>query len=288
METFVRVVEVGSLSGVARRSGLSLAAVSRQIAALEADLGGALLVRTTRKLSVTDAGRAFHARCERILAEVEEARRAARDDRAPRGRLVVSAPVSFGIARSSALAGLLDAHPSIEMVLRLEDHVVDLVTGGVDVAVRIGIPPPDSGAYVAHLLGTVRRVLVASPQWLARHGRPKQPAALASHPVLLHLPALGERNAWALRSAAGDEARVVVRGFMRTNTLHVLRDLAIAGRGVAMLTDFVANEAIASGALERVLPTWEGPSATAYAVHPAALRRSPKIRAFVEHVRANW
>jgi DNA-binding transcriptional LysR family regulator len=286
METFVRVVETGSLSAAARRTGLSLAAVSRQIAALEADLGGALLVRTTRKLSITEVGRTFHARCASILAEVDEARRIVRDDRALRGRLVVSAPVSFGIVRSSLLASLLDTHPSLELVLRFEDHVVDLVGDGVDVAIRVGIPPPDSGAYIAHVLGTVRRVLVASPPWLAQHGRPKQPADLGAHPVLLHIPAVGDGRAWLLRSATGEEARVVVAGPLRTNTLAVLRDLAIAGRGIAMLADFVVHDALASGALERVLPAWEGPRATAYALHPVALRRSPRVRAFIEHVRA--
>lgn len=288
METFVRVVEMGSLSGAARRTGQSLAAVSRQLAALEAELGGALVVRTTRKLSITEAGRAFHERSLRVLAEVDAARHVVRGDRAMRGRLVVSAPVSLGIQRAELFLALTTAHPSLTIDLRLEDRIVDLVAEGIDVAIRVGVAPPDTGTYVAHTLGPVRRVLVASPRWLARHGRPRHPSTLASHPALLHLPAGGDGDTWALRSEGGEDARIPMRGTLRSNALVVLRDLAIAGHGVAMVADFLATEALASGALERVLPTWEGPRATAYAVHPAVLRGSAKMRALVEHVRRAW
>jgi DNA-binding transcriptional LysR family regulator len=288
MDTFVRVVEMGSLSGAARRTGQSLAAVSRQMTALEAELGGALLIRTTRKLSITDAGRAFHERCLRVLAEVDGARQSVRGDRAMRGRLVVSAPVSLGIARAEALFGLTGAHPSLSIDLRLEDRVVDLVAECVDVAIRVGIAPPDSSVYVAHTLRPVQRVIVAAPQWLAKHGRARHPNALASHAALLHLPAAGEGDTWVLRHENGDEARVPMKAAMRSNALVVLRDLAIAGHGVAMVADFLVTEALARGTLERVLPTWEGPHATAYVVHPAALRGSAKIRALVERMRIAW
>ena len=288
MDTFVRVVEMGSLSGAARRTGQSLAAVSRQMTALEGELGGALLIRTTRKLSVTDAGRAFHERCLRVLAEVDGARQSVRGDRAMRGRLVVSAPVSLGIARAEALFGLTSAHPSLSIDLRLEDRVVDLVAEGVDVAIRVGIAPPDSSVYVAHTLRPVQRVIVAAPRYLAKRGRPRHPSALASHAALLHLPAAGEADTWVLRGDAGDDVRVPMHGAMRSNALVVLRDLAIAGHGVAMVADFLVTDALARGSLERVLPTWEGPPATAYAVHPVALRASAKVRALVERMRIAW
>ncbi|HEY4183398.1 MAG TPA: LysR family transcriptional regulator [Kofleriaceae bacterium] len=288
MDTFVRVVEMGTLSGAARRTGQSLAAVSRQISALEADLGGALLIRTTRKLSITDAGHTFHERCLRVLAEVDGARQSVRGDRAMRGRLVVSAPVSLGLERADALFGLTEAHRSLSIDLRLEDRVVDLVAEGVDVAIRVGIAPPDSTVYVAHTLRPVRRVVVAAPSWLAKHGRPRSPSALALHKALLHLPAAGESDTWVLRGEDGDEARIPMQGAMRSNALVVLRDLAIAGHGVAMVPDFLVTEALTRGALEHVLPKWEGPNATAYAVHPAALRSSAKIRALVERLRSAW
>ena len=288
MATFVRVVEMGSLSGAARRTRQSLATVSRKMTALEAEVGGALLIRTTRKLSVTDTGRAFHERCLRVLAEVDGARESVRGDRAMRGRLVVSAPVSLGIERADALFALTATHPALSIDLRLEDRVVDLVAEGVDVAIRVGIAPPDSSVYVAHTLRPVRRLMVAAPRWLAKHGRPRHPSALASHTALLHLPAAGEGDTWVLRAENGDERRVPMQAAMRSNALVVLRDLAIAGHGVAMIADFLVTEALASGALERVLPTWEGPLATAYAVHPWALRGSAKIRALVERMRLAW
>lgn len=287
MSTFVHVVEAGSLSAAARRTRLSLPAVSRQLAQLEHELGTTLVLRTTRKLTLTEPGRAFYERCVRILREVEDARAEVRGGEAA-GVVVLSAPVSLGLVRiAPEVEALLAEHPRLRVDLRLEDRVVDLLAEGVDVAIRAGVAPPDSPSIVAHAIGSFRRLLVASPRYLAQHGRPREPATLARHQALVQLPAEAAPGVWTLRRA-DEEVRVAVRGAFRTNALLALRDAAIAGRGIALLGEPMLEDALAERRLVRVLPDWEGPEAHVHALHHVALRRSARVRAVVEHLRAAW
>lgn len=282
MSMFVSVVDGKSLSAAARAQRVSLPAVSRQLRALEEDLGVPLVVRSTRRLHVTDAGQRWYEHCARVLRDVEEARASVRSSDEVRGRLVVSASLTFGVVEVlPRLAKLAERHPHLVVDLRLEDQLVDLIGEGVDVAIRAGSAPPDSTAYVAHPLVEMERWLVASPAWLRRNGTPREPAQLTKKPCLVQVTLAGATIPWRLRR--GEEERsVVVDGPLRSNAPLALRDLALAGMGVAYLPDFLVAKDITAKRLRRVLPDWTSPPLRAVAVHRAELRGAPRVRAFLE------
>src|SRR3954468_15866246 len=173
MRTFVAVIDAGSLSAAARNRRLSLAAVSRPLDALEADVGAKLALRTTRRLQITASGQRWYAHCTRILRELEDARADVAEGGAVRGAVVISAPITLGLALVvPRLHALARDNPRLEVDLRLEDHAVDLVGDGVDIAVRAGLAPPDSTSIVAHPMPSFTRVAVAAPSYLARRGTP--------------------------------------------------------------------------------------------------------------------
>jgi len=283
MRTFVAVVEGKSLSRAARTRRLSLPAVSRQLRALEDELGASLVIRSTRRLHVTEAGLDWYARCCRVLREIEDGKEAARDTRGVRGRLVISASLTFGqIVIVPRLAKLSETHPHLVIDLRLEDQLVDLVAEGVDIAIRAGSPPPDSTAFVAHPIFAMDRVLVASPRWLKKHGVPREPEQLAQRDCLIQVTPAGMVVPWSLRRAPDEAPRVVeVRGRLRGNAPMALRDLAVADAGIAYLPDWLVEEQLKSGALRRVLPGWTSGPITAWLIHRAELRGSPRVRAFL-------
>jgi DNA-binding transcriptional LysR family regulator len=284
MTTFVSVVEGKSLSAAARAQRLSLPAVSRQLRALEADLGVSLIARSTRRLRVTDAGRDWYEHCRRVLAQVEEARQAVRGKRGAHGRLVVSASLTFGASVIvPCLPALAERHPHLVIDLRLEDQLVDLVGEGVDVAVRAGSPPPNSTAVVAHPIFSMQRVLVAAPRWLRKHGAVREPEQLARHACLIQVTPAGTVIPWSLSREGAAEATVVeVYGRLRTNAPSALRDLALEGAGVAYLPDWLVAADIERGSLRRVLPQWSSNALNAWAVYRAELRGAPRLRAFLD------
>lgn len=282
MATFVRVVEGKSLSAAARSQRLSLPAVSRQLSALESELGTTLLVRSTRRLHVTDAGRSWYEHCVRILADLEDARSSVRDARGAAGTLVVSASLTFGsLVLVPRLKQLIERHPQLVVDLRLEDRLADLVGEGVDLAIRAGTPPPDSTAFVAHPLGTMYRVVVAAPRWLKKHGTPRDPGQLARFGCLQQVTPGGTVIQWALRR--GDQTqRIETRAALRSNAPIALRDLAIDGAGPAYLPEFLVKDDLALRRLRRVLPEWRSAPLTAWALYRSELRGSPRIRAFLD------
>lgn len=281
MATFVRVVEGHSLSAAARAQRLSLPAVSRQLRALEDDLGVPLVVRSTRSLHLTDAGRSWYEHCVRILGEVADARSAVGRNPTVRGTLVVSTSLTFGAeVIVPRLGRLVEAHPELVIDLRLEDRLVDVVGEGVDVAVRAGAPPPDSTAFVAHPIFSMERILVASPRWLRKHGTPREPLQLATRPCLIQVNPAGSIVRWRLRRKE-TEHTVEVRGQLRTNAPLALRDLAVDGAGIAYVPDWLVRDDLAAGRLRRVLPGWASPPLTAWAIHRTELRGAPRLRAFL-------
>jgi len=290
MATFVRVVEGGSLSAAARAQRLSLPAVSRQLRALEEDLGTTLVVRSTRRLHVTEAGQRWYEHCVRVLREVDDARASVRGEKSARGTLVVSASLTYGsLVIVPRLRKLTEEHPELVVDLRLEDQIVDLVAEGVDVAVRVGPPPPDSTAFIAHPLATMGRVLVASPRYLRKRGTPRTVKDLARKDCLLQVTPAGTVVRWRFRPAGADPAEprdetVDVHGRLRANAPLALRDLARDGAGIAYLPDWLVEEDIARGTLRRVLPDWESPPITSWAVHRAELRGTPRVTAFVRAI----
>lgn len=252
MATFVRIVDGGSLTAAAEAAGTSLTSVVRSLAALEKSVGARLLNRTTRRLSLTAEGRDYAERCRQILAAVEEADAALGEQKGSlRGRLVLTAPVTFGRLHVAPLAAsFLRQHPDLSVELLLLDRVVDLLEEGVDVAVRIGTLPDSSLAAVP--LGAVHRVCCASPAYLRRHGTPKQPQDLLKHRCI-GFKNEGSSADWRF-NVAGHELKVPVKPVFVTNQVEAAMDAAIAGLGCVSLLSYQARAGLASGALKVVLP----------------------------------
>ena len=287
MATFVSVVDGKSLSAAARAQRLSLPAVSRQLRALEADLGTSLIVRSTRRLHVTEAGTEWYEHCRRTLRDVESARDAMRGSKAVRGTLVVSASLTFGSeVIVPQLVRLVERHPKLSIDLRLEDQLVDLVGEGVDVAVRAGSAPPDSTSIFADPLAQMTRILVAAPRWLRKHRAPREPGQLAQHECLIQVTPSGSVIRWSLARVDHPEQTVSldVHGRLRTNTPTALRELAIAGAGVAFLPDWLVAPALAQDKLRRVLPEWSSLPITAWAIYRKELRGNARLKAFLEAI----
>jgi DNA-binding transcriptional LysR family regulator len=278
MATYVDIVDAGSLSAAARRKRLSLAAVSRQLGALEKDLGAALILRTTRALKVTDAGRVFYEHALRTLREIEAARANVRGTVS--GTLRVSAAFTVGLELLlDALPAIAEAHPALSIDLRLEDHASDLLRDGVDVAIRAGIAPPDSTSIIARELARFTRWAVASSRYLRAHATPKSVASLAKHAALVQLTNAGPLDAWTL----GDET-VRVQGPLRCTSPTAIRALALAGQGIALLPDWLVRDDIAAGRLKRVLAEHATPLVQLWALHRIELRDAPRVRVFLDHV----
>ncbi len=278
MATFVRIVDGGSLVAAARASRLSQAAVSRQLAALEAELGVRLIVRSTRRLQITEEGRRWYDRCVRLLRDLDDARAEVGGEGEPRGRVVISAPITVGMAHVvPRLDRLARRYRQLELDLRLEDQVVDLVGDAVDVAVRAGIAPPDSASVVAHLLLRFHRVLVAAPAYLRRRPRPRHPRDLAHHDALLLSLGRGAPAAW--RFTRGDDVcEVEPRARLCCNAPLALRDWAVAGAGVTLLPGWLRGT---DRELIELLPEWATPAVPIWALHRVELRGAPRIRAVI-------
>jgi len=280
LQAFVAVVEQGSLTGAAQRLGRSIQSVSRSLAAVERALGVELVRRTTRRSHPTDAGAALYRRVSAAMAEIEEASLEAAGGRERAlGVLRISASNLFAPDFVvPAVAAFLADNPSVEVELDLADHYVDLVSGGYDVAIRIG-PMPDS-SLKARRLTRLRRVTVASPAYLARHGVPRHPRELADHACILRTAAR-DGGAWPFR-IDGQVETVAVRGRYRTSGAETANRAAVLGLGVANAPLWQVRHLIDSGALEVVLTSYEPPEVPVHAVWPATARPPAKTQIFVD------
>lgn len=283
MATFVRVVESGSLSAAARAQKLSLPAVSRQLSALEEDLGTPLILRTTRHLQVTEAGQAWYAHCTRILRDISEAKDSVSKG-GSLGLLTVSAPFTIGMhCIVPRLASMSQRHPDLLIDLRLEDQVVDLIAEGVDVAIRAGVPIPDSPSFLAQPLLQFRRILVASPSYLAHRRELAQPRSLSGHDCLVQLTEDSALTTWRLYRK-DEERAVVVSGRLRATAPVALYQLALDGAGVALLPEWLVQKDIAAKRLLHLLPEWESAPISVWALYRVELRSSLRVKAFVEGI----
>jgi DNA-binding transcriptional LysR family regulator len=281
LAVFVKVVDAQSFAGAARDFGLSPAMVSKHVQALEARLGARLLNRTTRRLSLTEVGRGYYDRARQILADLEEADRAASDLQAtPRGVLKVNAPFSFGIRHvASAIAAYLMAHPEVTVDISLNDRYVDLLAEGVDVALRIGRLADSS--LIARRLAPIRMVLAAAPAYVERHGQPSAPKDLAGHLCLLYTYATAA-DEWRFAGPDGREESVRVSGRLLANNGDILSTAAVDGLGIALLPSFMVGEHVRSGALMPLLPGYAAPAGALYAVYPPGRHLSAKLRSFID------
>jgi DNA-binding transcriptional LysR family regulator len=282
MRIFVATVDAGNFTMAANRLRLSKQFVSRRVAALEAGLGVRLLVRNTRKLSVTDLGQEFFERAKRILADVGEAERAMSDRRTElRGLLRVSAPMSFGMTHLSPLvAEFLRTHPDVRFDMDLSDRTVDVIGEGFDMALRIG--RLQDSTLVAQKLVDVRMIACCSPGYRRRRQEPATPADLAQHACLPY----GQegRVSWEF-VVDGVRTSPDVQGPLRSNNGEMLLDSAIAGLGIAYLPDFIAQKAIDAGLVVEVLTAYMPPPRALHAVYPQHRESSVTIRAFTQFLR---
>lgn len=287
VQTFVAVVEAGSFSLAAERLGRAKSVVSRQLATLENHLGVQLLNRTTRRLSLTEAGREFYERGQRILSDLAEAEQAvAAGQAALRGRLRLAAPLSFGLLHLvPALNAFLAAHPELVLDLDLDDRRVNLVEEGFDLALRIG-DLADS-TLVARPLVPIRMVLCASPAYLRRQGTPHQPADLAFHAGLVY-GNVPEAQQWRFLDAGGKVHTVKVPARLRANNGDALLQATLDGLGLCVIPTFLCHRALADGSLAALLPAYRVPGTTAYAITPSRQHLPQRVRLLLDFLRQRF
>ncbi|MBB6308181.1 LysR family transcriptional regulator [Xanthobacter tagetidis] len=280
LEIFARIVTAGSLSAAGRELGLSPPVVSKRIQRLEERLGARLFQRTTRKVTLTEAGQGFYERVVSILASIEEAEnQLARKSSEVRGLLMVAAPTSFGRLHIAPFLGpLLAANPDLVVDLELSDAFVDIVGEGFDVAVRIA--DLDDSSLVARRLAPVHRVLCATPDYLKKAGEPKSIADLAQHVLL----ATHSQDPWRLE---GPDGPITLRTHspLRTNSNEVVRAATLASIGIALRSTWDVGPELRSGALKVVLPKWRASHRVGlFAVYPSRRFLPQKVRVFIDHL----
>lgn len=282
MTAFVRVVETGSFSGAARQMGVGQPAISKTVAQLEDRLQVRLLVRSTHGLTPTDAGLRFYERARMVIQEADEAELEARGAGAGlNGRLRVSAATTFArLLIVPRLPAFLARHPDLEIDIVLDDRVIDLVSEGVDVSLRMG-QLSDSTA-VARRLAQGRRSVIATPAYLERAGTPSVPADLATHEAIVYSQL---ENSWMFRKE-GTEASVAIRGRVRVSAAEGIRAAVLADMGLTVNSDWMFAPELASGAVVRVLTDWALPPVDLWAVYPTGRLASAKARAFADFVEA--
>jgi DNA-binding transcriptional LysR family regulator len=282
LRAFALSVDRGSLSAVARVLGRSSASITRAIDALEARLGTPLLQRSTRSLKLTEEGERYLVVVRRVLADLDEAERSTSATLAePHGLLTLTAPIAFGTLHvRPILDDFLSAHDDVQARLLLLDRPVSLVEEGFDVAVRIG-HLVDS-ALRATNVGNVRRLLVASPSYLAHHGRPRRPAELAAHRCIVST-GVTPNDTWIFGAKTGSRpARARVRPCLSVNVAEAAIRSAINGVGLTCALSYQVAEHLETGALVRLLPGFEPPPVPVHVLCPSASARTAKVRAFVE------
>ena len=282
MAIFARVVEDRSFSAAARNLNLSKSLVSKQVTQLEKSLGVRLLNRTTRALSVTDAGAVLYEHCSRIVEELEEARLAVgRLQAEPRGLLRISAPVAFGrLHVATALPEFLGAYPDLKIDMVTTDRFVDLAEEGYDLVIRIVDQPAPN--LVARKLAPVTRRMVATPEYFARYGVPETPADLEKHNCLTYTY-FNPQDPWRLRGPDGDIS-VRTSGNLRLNDDDALSEAVMRGLGLALLPTFIIGEALQAGRLRSVLSEYIPLERHIYAVYLANRHVSAKVRAFIDYL----
>jgi len=287
MQTFVRVVETGSFSAVAREQTSTQSAVSKQVAALERHLGAKLLTRTTRTLALTDDGVRYFEDARRLVAEVVEAEgQLRRGEQQLSGWLRVAASVGFGTrVLRPHVHSFLAAHPGVKIDLKLNDGFVDLVEQGIDVAVRIGNLADST--LVARRIGRIRRAVVASKAYVeaatVERSMPDIPEDLKRHPCIVYTE-LRSRNRWDFSTPDGSTVSVRVEGPLQTNASDIVRAAVLDGVGIAYSPTWLFQDLIDTGDVQVLLPTWQTSPLPLHLVSPPERRHAAKVRAFSEHL----
>lgn len=282
LRAFCAIAGLGSFAKAADRLGISKAMASKHVADLEAQLGAKLINRTTRQLSLTEAGRRLEAAASNVFGILEEAEQDIQSSAStPRGVLRVNAPMSFGVLHLTPIVNdFLARHPDVEVELKLDDALVNVVEEGYDVAIRIR--ELGDSSLLARRLAPARMIVAASPAYLAQRGEPAHPRDLTQHDCLVY-DYLARQGVWTFERE-GQQEDIRIHGRLRGNNGEVLVNAAIAGHGVALAPSFIAHEALRSGALRPILCDWSAGSRDLWAVMPPGRVDSPKVRAFVDHL----
>jgi DNA-binding transcriptional LysR family regulator len=282
LEVFVTVVEAQGFSAAAKRLDSTPAAVSRRIKALEQRLGVRLLQRTTRTLKLTEAGELYFREVSRLLGDLKAVEEQLEEVTGQAsGELRIVAPMSFGQHRlAPVVARFALTHPKLRVTLRLEDRETDIVSEGIDLAIRIAYPSDSS--LVSRPIASVPRYFCASPGYLARRGTPRAPSDLLQHDCL-HYNVISEREEWTFRGTQGDET-IVIRGVFCSNNGEVLAEAAMQGLGITLLPDFIVADALADGRLVRILEGRERSPLTLSVLYPSRQHVPAKTRLFIDHM----
>lgn len=277
---FVRVAEAGSFSAVAREVGATQPAVSRQVAALEEHLGARLIQRTTRSLTLTEDGRDLLGHAQRVLDCVEEAEAAVgRRQSAPAGLVRLATPASFGrLYVAPRMRRLLDRYPELSVEMHMSDTVSDLVADGIDLAIRGGAVAEAS--LIARRIGSSARYVVASADYLDRHGEPSHPHDLAQHSCIVFLNGANPHE-WSFNGPDG-AVTVPVSGRFRTDSSEAMREAVVAGVGVALFSAWAFGEELASGQVRAVLREFQAERVQIQAVYPSRRNLAPRTRAVID------
>lgn len=280
MQTFSAVVDAGSFVRAADALSMSKAAVSRYVSDLEARLGVRLLHRTTRRLSLTEEGLVFHARCKELLAGLEEAEgELSSRNVVASGLLRINAPVTFGIHHLAPLWGeFIARHPKVTLDVTLSDQIVDLVEEGYDLAIRIATLP--SSTLVSRRLASTRMVLCATPKYLAQHGTPRQPSELAQHAVIAY-SYWSTKDEWHFDGPHGGVS-VRTQPRIRTNSGETCRAAALAHQGIVLQPSFLVGADLSAGSLIELMPEYSAIKLGIYAVYPTRKHLSPRVRALID------
>lgn len=287
VQAFAKVVEFGGFARAAERLGVSTSAVSRLVAELEAHLDARLINRTTRRLSLTEAGQSFYERSVQLLADLDEAEGSVRAGALlPKGTLRLTCGVSFGERfLAPAISAFAALHPQLVFDLDLSDRPADLVKEGFDLAVRIGSIVHQG--LVARRIGWTQPVCCASPAYLAKRGTPRTPAELAAHECLSYT-LVPVPNVWRFESTRGERHELRVTARHRANSGRMLAALADGGLGIVIEPDFIIAPYVRAGTLVRVLPDYTLPRSPIAAVYPSRRHLSAKVRAFVDFLAARY
>lgn len=282
MVIFFHVVEAQSFSGAARQLGIARSAVSRHITLLESSIGVRLLNRTTRRLSLTEAGETYFQSCARIVAEAETAtQRISQLQEEPRGTLKIAAPISLGNQFITPLVrAFMQRYTALNVELRLDDEMVDMVSESIDVSIRVGWLHDSN--LIARKIGDWPRYLCASPDYLEQHGRPESPTQLTEHEwiIFTRLPAPYH---WTFTKNKRQE-RIQVKGRLKTNNADAIHTSLLAGAGITAQVAFLVNDDIKAGRLERLLPEWDSGSVGMFAVYQDRHYQQAKVRLFIDFV----
>lgn len=279
LRTFIRVVETGSLSAVAREMSASQSTVSRQITQLEEHFGVRLFHRTTRHLSLTDDGESLHAHARGLLETVEGMEAALGQHKSsPSGHVRAATPVSLGLILMDRIPALMARYPGLSLELVMQDDARDLIEEGLDLAVRSGEVVNQS--LIKRSLGTIVRVAVAAPEYLERRGSPLQPSDLVDHACIVHRMTPSDSD-WSLMGPDGATA-ITVHGPLSTNNHAAVRRAAIGGLGIALLPEYQVVDDIEAGRLQRVLPEYTSETLPAYLVYPSRRHLAPRTRVVID------